>query len=77
MKTVKISLTDLDEIREFNRITCSHHDLAAELSNGGYKVNPKSLIGLFSLDTAAKLDLTISSDNYDDYLSDISKFLVE
>ena len=77
MKTAKIFLTDLDDIREFNRITCSHHELTAELSNGGYKVDPKSLIGLFSLDAGTKLDLTIYSDNYDDYLSAISKFLVE
>ena len=77
MKIVKISLTDLDEIKEFNRITCLHHDLTAELSSGGYKVDPKSLVGLFTLDTGAKLDLTIFSDNYNDYLSDISKFLVD
>ena len=77
MKIVKISLTDLEDIKEFNRITCSHHDLNAQLSVGGYKVDPKSLVGLFTFDTGTKLELTIFSDNYNDYLSDISKFLVD
>lgn len=77
MKTVKISLASLDDIKEFNRITCSYHDLSADLSNGSYNVDPKSLVGLFSIDVGTKLELTVNSDNYNDYLTDISKFLVE
>lgn len=76
MKNVKISLKSLDEIKEFNKITCAF-DSPVDLVMGNYKVNAKSLIGLFTVDTNAKVDLNIHSDNYKDYLSSIGKFLVD
>ncbi len=76
MKNVKISFSSLEDIKEFNRVTCSN-DFDAELSLGNYKVDAKSLVGLFTFDINQKLDLTIYSDNYADYLSQIGKFLVD
>ena len=76
MKNVKNALSSFEDIKEFNRITCMY-DLSADLSTGNYKVNPRSLIGLFTLDTGKKLNLTIYSDNYNDYLERIGKFLVD
>ncbi len=76
MKNVKISLGSLEDIKEFNRITCSF-DSPVSLTMGNYKVNAKSLIGLFTVDTNTKVDLMIDSDNYKDYLSRIDKFLVD
>lgn len=76
MKNVKISFSSLEDIKEFNKVTCSN-DCNVELSSGNYKVDAKSLVGLFTFDINQKLDLTIYSDNYADYLSQISKFLVD
>lgn len=75
MKNVQILLRSLEDIKEFNRITCSYSDLPVDVSSGEYTVDAKSLIGLFSIDTDKKLDLKINSDNYNDYLMKISKFL--
>lgn len=76
MKKVQISFSSLEDIKEFNRISCSV-DFSVELASGNYKVDAKSLVGLFTLDVNQRLDLTIYSDNYADYLSQISKFLVD
>lgn len=76
MKQTQISFSSLEDIKEFNRITCSA-PFDVELSSGNYKVDAKSLVGLFTFDINQRLDLTIYSDNYADYLSEISKFLVE
>lgn len=76
MKNVKISLGSLEDIKEFNRITCSF-DSPVSLSVGNYKVNAKSIVGLFTIETNTKVDLMIDSDNYRDYLSKIDKFLVD
>lgn len=76
MKNAHISFSSLEEIKEFNRITCSV-DYNVELASGNYKVDAKSLVGLFTFDVNQRLDLIIYSDNYADYLSQISKFLVD
>lgn len=76
MKQVQISFSSLEDIKEFNRITCSV-DFDVELSSGNYKVDAKSLVGLFTFDVNQRLDLTIYSDNYADYLAEIGRFLVE
>lgn len=76
MKQVQISFSSLEDIKEFNRITYSV-DFDVELSSGNYKVDAKSLVGLFTFDVNQRLDLTIYSDNYADYLAEIGRFLVE
>lgn len=75
MTNVKISLGSLEDIKEFNRLTCGI-DAPADLSEGSYKVNAKNLIGLFTLDTNQALILSVHSDNCREYLKSISKFLV-
>lgn len=75
MTNVKICLGSLADIKEFNKLICSI-DVPADLSEGNYKVDAKSLVGLFSLDMNQALDLSIHSDNCRDYLQSISKFLV-
>lgn len=75
MTNVKISLSSLDDIKEFNKLTCGF-DAEADLTEGNYKVDAKSLIGLFTLDMNQALDLSIHSDNCRDYLKSISRFLV-
>lgn len=76
MKSVKISLHSFDDIKEFNRITCGF-DYPVDIAAGNYKVNAKSIMGLFTFETNTDLDLIIHSDNYKDYLTRIDKFLVD
>lgn len=75
MTNVKICLGSFEDIKEFNALTCSF-EAPTDLSEGSYRVNAKSLVGLFSLDMNRELDLSIHSDNCRDYLNSISKFLV-
>lgn len=78
MKTVKIRLSTIADVREFvNDI--SAFDGEVDLSSGRYVVDGKSIMGIFSLDLLSPIQLTVRSDDAvaDELLEKIKKFIVE
>ena len=61
MKTVKISLNSIDKVKSFVN-TVSQFDSDFDLVSGRYVIDAKSIMGIFSLDLAQPIDLTIHSD---------------
>ena len=76
MKTTNIKLSTIADVRDFvNAVTAFDGDI--DLSSGRYVVDGKSIMGIFSLDLLSPIKLTIHSDNADELLSKIGKFIVE
>ncbi len=76
MKSVNIKLSTIEDVKSFvNAVTLYNGD--ADLSSGRYVVDAKSIMGIFSLDLASPIKLTVQSDNADDLLNSIKKYIVD
>jgi phosphotransferase system HPr-like phosphotransfer protein len=61
MKTYKIRLKTIDDVRNFvNAVTAIECDV--DLASGRYVVDAKSIMGIFSLDLAKEIDMTVHCD---------------
>ena len=75
MKSVNIKLTSIQDVRDFvNIVTGQTIDI--DLSSGRYVVDAKSIMGIFSLDLLQPITLTAHSDDCDDLMNKIKKFIV-
>lgn len=76
MKSVNIKLSTIEDVKNFvNILTRFNGD--ADLSSGKYVVDAKSIMGIFSLDLANPITLTIHSDNADSLISEVKPFVVD
>ena len=73
MKSVKISLEMAQKVKEFVSITqdCPYEIL---LKSGKYVVDPKSILGIFSLDLSQPLTVEIYADECAELLEKLKKF---
>ena len=76
MKSVNIKLSTIEDVKKFvNAVTLYNGD--ADLSSGRYVVDAKSIMGIFSLDLANPIKLTVESDNADELLNNIKDYIVD
>lgn len=76
MKEVNIKLSTIDDVKSFvNAVTRFSGD--ADLSSGRYVVDAKSIMGIFSLDLASPIKLTVVEGNADELIADIKAFIVD
>jgi PTS HPr component phosphorylation site. len=73
--TTTIVLAGADDVKEFVA-AMSRHNYAATLLSGPYCIDPKSLIGVFSLDFSSPATLQIDAPQADDLLREIGRFIV-
>ena len=65
MKKIPIALSTIEQVKTFvNDVTPFAY--AMDISSDRYNVNAKSIMGLFSLDLAKPLELTIHADESED-----------
>ena len=76
MKTAKIKLNTIEDVRDFVNVVAST-DIDIDLSSGRYIVDGKSIMGIFSLDLLNPVTLTAHSDDCDELWAKIAKFIVE
>ncbi len=76
MKKVTIKLESIQDVRDFvNLVTSQTADI--DLTSGRYVVDGKSIMGIFSLDLLSPIEMTVYSDDCDDLLAKVSKYLVK
>lgn len=75
MKTVKISLNSIDKVKSFVNVI-SQFDSDFDLISGRYVIDAKSIMGIFSLDLAQPIDLTIHAENDAEILKALDNYLV-
>lgn len=75
MTKVKIRLVTIDDVKDFVKKT---NELGCEtdLTLGKYVIDAKSIMGIFSLDLSRELELSVHSDNCNDFMNEISKYIV-
>lgn len=76
MKSVKIRLGTIADVRDFVNIV-SKTDADIDLQSGRYVVDGKSIMGIFSLDLLSPISLTIHSDDADELLAEIDRFIIK
>ncbi|MGM9665065.1 MAG: HPr family phosphocarrier protein [Eubacteriales bacterium] len=76
MKTCKIRLSSIQDVRDFVEIV-TRYDMEIDLSSGRYVVDAKSIMGIFSLDLMNTITLTAHSDNTEKLFEELKKFMVE
>ena len=76
MKTVKISLNSIDKVKSFvNDLT--KFDTDFDLVSGRYVIDAKSIMGIFSLDLSKPLELRVHSDDCDELMAELDKYIVK
>ncbi len=76
MKTVKISINTINDVKNFVSIV-SRCDYDVDIVSGRYAIDAKSIMGIFSLDLSKELTLNIHSDDCADFLDQIKDYIVK
>lgn len=76
MKSVQIQLSTIADVRDFVNIVAKT-DADIDLQSGRYVVDGKSIMGIFSLDLLSPITLTVHSDDADEVLAQLERFLVK
>ena len=73
MKTVNIKLSSIDDIRVL--VDCATEcKYDVELSCGSYTIDAKSIMGIFGLDLAKPISLTVYGNDCEEFLEKIKPF---
>jgi len=75
MKTANILLRSIADVKEFVNII-SKCECDVDLVSGRYIVDAKSIMGIFSLDLSKPITINIHSDDAQEFLDSIAKFVV-
>ena len=76
MKTVKISLNSIDKVKSFVNVI-SQFDSDFDLISGRYVIDAKSIMGIFSLDLAQDIDLTIHAEDDAEIVEALKEYIVD
>ncbi len=76
MYTTKIHLATINDVKQFVNIV-NLYDFDVDLSAGRYKVDAKSIMGIFSLDLSKPMDVEIHTNEPEEFLEKIKAFLVK
>ena len=74
MKTANIRINTINDVKDFVTIvTKCNYDV--DIVSGRYAIDAKSIMGIFSLDLSKTLELRVHSDNCDELMTDIEKYI--
>lgn len=76
MKTVQIRLSTIPEVQTFIN-TVSRFVSDVDLSSGKYRVDAKSIMGIFSLNLMQPITLTAEGEDEDKVIEAISSLICE
>ncbi|MBO4869391.1 MAG: HPr family phosphocarrier protein [Clostridia bacterium] len=74
MKNLVIRLREIKDVYDFVGIVTSYTG-DIDIVSGRYRVNAKSIMGIFALDLTQPLDLEIYGDDPDSVTDKLSRFL--
>lgn len=73
MKRIKVSFSNIKEIIEFNKeINTLSFDMV--VAKGRWRVDAKSLMGLFSLDLSEPIQIYFNTEYYDEVIEKLGKW---
>ena len=75
MPTVNILLSTIDSVKKFVNIV-NNYDFEVDLISGRYKINAKSIMGIFSLDLSQPITMEVHSEGAEEFMKEIQPFVV-
>lgn len=75
MKTFNIQLNSINDVKLFVN-TVSAYSCDIDLTSGRYVVDAKSIMGIFSLDLSKPIKVEIFSDDCDELMKELERFMV-
>lgn len=75
MKTVKIRLSTIEDVRDFVEVV-RQFEGDIDLSSGRYIVDAKSIMGIFSLDLMSPITLTAHAENCNKLIDSLKKYII-
>ncbi len=80
MQTLQIVLSTIDDVKRFVTLT-NKYNFSIDLSNGKYKIDAKSIMGVFSLGTSQPVTLEVDNDasqsrEAEEFLKAVQEFAV-
>ena len=75
MKTFNIQLNSINDVKLFVN-TVSAYSCDIDLTSGRYVVDAKSIMGIFSLDLSKPIKVEIFSDDCDQLMNELERFMV-
>ena len=69
-------LQAINDVKEFVNIVMKY-DFDIDLVSGRYAIDAKSIMGIFSLDLSKPIQLNAHTDDAEDLLKDLNKFIVK
>lgn len=78
MKEYMVKLNSINEVKEFVALT-NRCAFDVDLMSGKYVIDAKSIMGIFSLDLAKPLKMTVHADGEQaaDFLDEAAKFIAD
>jgi phosphotransferase system HPr-like phosphotransfer protein len=75
MKTVVIKLKEIKDVYDFVAVVTAYPG-ELDIVSGRYRVNAKSVMGIFALDLTKPLNLEIFGDDTDDVIKALKPFII-
>ena len=76
MKTFNLLLSSINDVKDFVNIV-SRYDFDVDLTSGRYVVDAKSIMGIFSLDLSKPIKVEVQSDDCDEFIASLKRFIVD
>ncbi|MBP3250806.1 MAG: HPr family phosphocarrier protein [Ruminococcus sp.] len=76
MTNATVSLQAINDVKDFVNIVMKY-DFDIDLVSGRYAVDAKSIMGIFSLDLSKPIQLNAHTDDAEDFLKEIGKYIVK
>ena len=76
MTTTTVSLNAIDDVKNFVN-TIMRFEFDIDLVSGRYAVDAKSIMGIFSLDLSKPIELRAYTDDAENLLAAIDKYIVK
>ena len=76
MYTTTIMLSSIEAVKKFVTLT-NRYDFPINLTTDKYKIDAKSIMGVFSLDLSKPVTIQVESDDPQDFLEKVKSFYAE
>ena len=76
MKTANIRINTIEDVKNFvTTVTKCNYDV--DIVSGRYAIDAKSIMGIFSLDLSKPLEPRVHSDDCDELMAELDKYIVK
>lgn len=76
MITAKIMLSSINDVKNLVNIV-NKYDFDIDLISDRYVVDAKSIMGIFSLNLSKPIKVEVHSDDCDEFIANLERFIVE